>query len=67
MDILKTIQEEREEFNALPTSEKLKRNRLRAKALLLMGEERLNEKELAYLRGGWRILVQRNGGGKRYE
>ena len=28
-----------------------KRNRLRAKALLLMGEERLNEKELAYLRG----------------
>lgn len=28
-----------------------KRNRLRAKALLLMGEEQLNEKELAYLRG----------------
>lgn len=27
MDILKTIQEDREEFNALPTSEKLKRNR----------------------------------------
>lgn len=28
-----------------------KRNRLRAKALLLMGEEQLNGKELAYLRG----------------
>lgn len=51
MDILKTIQEEREEFNALPTSEKLKRNRERRVASLLMGEEQLNEKELAYLRG----------------
>lgn len=28
-----------------------KRNRLRAKALLLMGEEQLNKRELAYLRG----------------
>ena len=35
MDILKTIQEEREEFNALPTSEKLKRNRERRVASLL--------------------------------
>lgn len=35
MDILKTIQEEREEFNALPTSEKIKRNRERRVASLL--------------------------------
>lgn len=35
MDILKTIQEEREEFNALPTSEKLKRKREEGIASLL--------------------------------
>lgn len=62
MDILKTIQEEREAFNALPTSEKIKQNReARVASLLNVGyitpdeaktyREQLNGKELAYLRG----------------
>lgn len=38
MDILKTIQEEREAFNALPTSEKIKQNReARVASLLKVG------------------------------